>query len=238
MPRWRLTLARARLAAVFSIYLSTNALMQSRDERGVQSAAGGLIAVLVPSSSNGWECGHITFVRAWKDPQEGWFVEPTSTSKFQNEVLINSDCQTIRRGVWTPWLVCQTTRLRMIELGTELRQISVDSDDYWSIFVKLREKYPFFSRGVWADHTDTRGRTKYSVRWLGLANDVSVLAAFIGLWFTRVGVIRRWREIRRGRFKFQRLIPGVCRSCGYDRRGLPAASPCPECGDTRAPARM
>jgi hypothetical protein len=29
--------------------------------------------------------------------------------------------------------------------------------------------------------------------------------------------------------------PGLCHSCGYDRRGLPPDSPCPECGSTSLP---
>lgn len=238
MRRWRLTVGRVRLAAVLSIYLATNAMLQPRDERGVTSGVGALIDAAIPSGSDGRGCGHITFIRAWKDLSGAWSLEPTHTGDFQSEVLISSDRQSIRRGVWTPWLVCQTNRLRVIQCEPTQQQISVDSADYWSIFFILREKYPFFSRGVWADHETTRGVTQYSVRWLGVLNDLSILSAFIALWFTRIGVIRRWREIRRGRFELRRLKRGVCRKCGYDRRGLEVSLPCPECGDQRPPARM
>ncbi|MBL0871164.1 MAG: hypothetical protein IBJ18_11380 [Phycisphaerales bacterium] len=199
---------------------------------------GELIDTFISSGPDGWDCGHFTFIRAWKDPCGEWSVEPTRTSHFQNEVFISSDCQSIRRGLWTPWLVSQTTRLRMIQFEPTQQQIGVDSAEYWSIFVKIRENYPFFSSGVWADHENTRGATQHSIRWPGLVNDLSVLSAFIALWFTRIGVIRRWREIRRGRFELRRLKRGLCRKCGYDRRGLATSLPCPECGDKRPPARM
>jgi hypothetical protein len=55
--------------------------------------------------------------------------------------------------------------------------------------------------------------------WSGLAADTGVFAL---PWLVILGVpsLRRALRVRRG----------LCPHCGYDLRGLPAGSPCPECG--------
>jgi hypothetical protein len=62
--------------------------------------------------------------------------------------------------------------------------------------------------------------------WGGLLVDT---ACFGVLWWGAIigpAALRRWARGRRG----------LCRKCGYDLRGTPAGSPCPECGGAGGPA--
>lgn len=56
--------------------------------------------------------------------------------------------------------------------------------------------------------------------WLGLAGNI---AFYTVAWLPVVGLIGAAADWRKRR-------PGTCRACGYELRGLPAGSPCPECG--------
>ncbi|MCX5662237.1 MAG: hypothetical protein NTW19_21370 [Planctomycetota bacterium] len=60
----------------------------------------------------------------------------------------------------------------------------------------------------------------WTVPFWAIACLLAVLPSRWGLLF-----LREWRHSRRG--------PNVCRSCGYDLRGNPAATTCPECGAPR-----
>jgi ssDNA-binding Zn-finger/Zn-ribbon topoisomerase 1 len=62
------------------------------------------------------------------------------------------------------------------------------------------------------------------VHWPGIVGDTAIFTgAWCGLFVgCRLGCSRLRRRIRHAR--------GRCPTCNYDRRGLPAARPCPECG--------
>lgn len=62
---------------------------------------------------------------------------------------------------------------------------------------------------------------------LGLAANTLLFAAPLLIMLVIIPTARRALRRRRGR----------CAACGYDRRGLEAGQPCPECGSTHAVAR-
>ena len=61
----------------------------------------------------------------------------------------------------------------------------------------------------------------FRVIWLGFVADTMVYAAAWFVLFQCVHVAKAMARSRRGH----------CRSCGYDRQGLPSGAPCPECGN-------
>jgi len=64
----------------------------------------------------------------------------------------------------------------------------------------------------------------YRPVWAGLALDAAVYGA--AWWMVLFGIAgaRRWSRRKRGQ----------CATCAYELRGLPAGTPCPECGTARA----
>jgi hypothetical protein len=77
----------------------------------------------------------------------------------------------------------------------------------------------------------------FEVDWQQPTGRMIFRRVFVPLWpvivLAGAATLVLWRpESERGRRK--RL--GLCRSCGYDRRGLAPDAPCPECGTVPPPA--
>jgi rubrerythrin len=49
-----------------------------------------------------------------------------------------------------------------------------------------------------------------------------------------LGAVALWIEDARRRRAARAIAAGLCKKCGYDRRGLPADATCPECGTVPA----
>lgn len=65
----------------------------------------------------------------------------------------------------------------------------------------------------------------YDQTWSWLA-----MAAFLSVMLVGVAFMLGWAHHRSPAAR----PPWACPECGYDRRGLAAGSPCPECGNVRA----
>lgn len=80
--------------------------------------------------------------------------------------------------------------------------------------------------------TNTMGFVRLGTRqlispwWPGLAVNVLLFIAVVAASHAALASIRR---------VIRRRNTGVCRQCGYDRRGLPAGGVCPECGTVDPP---
>jgi hypothetical protein len=220
------------------LYLLANADMQPRNGVFVSTLLGELRSPQSATAST-WLPHDLRNWIAKKGLDGEWTVTPMTGASYSGPVTVITDEGRIHAtGIWTPWRRSETRRLWIGWVPNEEQFSAGERAEHIKIYEKLCRLEPERFTPERREGDLNAGVLLSSVSVPGMLNDLSVLAAFIGLWFTRLGVIRRWREIRRGRFELRRLKRGVCRSCGYDRRGLPASSPCPECGDTRAPARM
>ncbi|CAN5730853.1 hypothetical protein BH11PLA1_BH11PLA1_06000 [soil metagenome] len=124
------------------------------------------------------------------------------------------------RGIWTP--VSETKRDTI-----ECESIPLTRADQTSIHAGLRAYDPvrFIPSRMAEDFAG--GRTTHRILWLGVLNDAAVLAAFIGVWFTRHGLVNwfQWTFLHKRR----EPPPGICPRCGYDYTATSSAV-CPECG--------
>jgi hypothetical protein len=78
-------------------------------------------------------------------------------------------------------------------------------------------------RSHWLDLAFVRRSAPSAEGWMvrGPLWPLMVVSALAATWLWRTDFVGRRR-------------PGLCPSCGYDRRGLDAAGPCPECGAVAA----
>jgi hypothetical protein len=81
---------------------------------------------------------------------------------------------------------------------------------------------------------DTSGPFRW---WFGRSGSRASAVVWIPLWLPVVilfaPTVALWRLDVAAR---RRARLGLCRECNYDRRGIPAASVCPECGAAPAPS--
>lgn len=83
-----------------------------------------------------------------------------------------------------------------------------------------------FLRLLWRDRSGVRWRP---VSWRSTISASGMI--FVPLWMPLVPLAGATLWV----FLARRAGPECCGACGYDRSGLPAAAPCPECGTQPKP---
>jgi hypothetical protein len=88
---------------------------------------------------------------------------------------------------------------------------------------RSQKAYLVWGYWMWQNDTESMGPWVYDL-WVPAWPPVVIPATLSGILLWSGYAARR------------RALVGMCRKCGYDHRGLPTGSVCPECGKTNAAA--
>lgn len=238
--KWCEYFGRRRVFAVILVFLVLNALMLPRgrgspyEHSVVGRAVGSVLREWIARVHRSYPHYYVYY-----SAEHGWSVEfEARANDEQIEAIVTDGSSISKSGFWTPWYVTSTKWLRIIRTSAPGAVVYATPQERQEIYDKLRVLDPQRFTDDRREEDLSGVRTTVSISWLGVLNDLLVLIAFVALGFSSVGLAWRFRQHLQYTKEQRRTKRGRCRSCGYDRRGLAISLPCPECGESRAPARM